>query len=244
MPKVAHCIAGQSRTVGHPMIYQNYEAHVLSKIEVRSDTFFATDKNNSGIDAFSPKAIHFEERVSNQYERWGHCMKLIEEEEASSGTLYSHVIISRPDLVVLQNIPSVDDFPKKSIWLRYSYPEKVAEYPSTMNVGDENAEKVTPGGGLSDLFHVIPRSMAKPFIDTMAQAPSQCGKVARNKVVRLTPRVWYQVQSGYPRFSFCPTKLPSTYSPRSYRQLWWRRRSQIQPLLHLIRQRLSRVSPS
>ena len=31
-PRVAHCVIGQARTLGHPMIYENYEAHVLSKI--------------------------------------------------------------------------------------------------------------------------------------------------------------------------------------------------------------------
>ena len=30
-PRVAHCLVGEIRTMAHPMVHQNYEAHVLSR---------------------------------------------------------------------------------------------------------------------------------------------------------------------------------------------------------------------
>lgn len=184
-PVVAHCFTGQVRTLAHPMIYQNYEAHILSKIGADSDIFFAIEKETNATDIFHPTNIKIDSTTTWQYDRWGACLEMVKQEEVKQNKEYSHIIITRPDLVILQDIPTVDDFPEETIWVR-KYGEQYQEFVSTFSHGDEDAESVqTPhqgdyGSSRSDMFLVIPRKIAGPFMRTMSEKRNGLKEICGN----------------------------------------------------------------
>ena len=169
-PRVAHCLVGQARTLAHPMIYENYEAHLLSKIGAPSDVFFVIDAPNEGTNAFDPVAVEIMPVRTQwwQYLRWIRCMALVVEHEKETGVEYSHVIFQRADQLVLQDLPSIETFPQTSMWGKY-YGETMDEYPSTYAVGDEGAMEARELFiSVSDLFLVLPRTVAASFIHEIA----------------------------------------------------------------------------
>jgi hypothetical protein len=178
-PVVAHCITGQIRTMDHPMIWQNFRDHVLNRIGAPSHVFFVIDTNTSStMELYQPKRVHIVPMVESQYERWSLCMKMILEVEATENVQYSHVIINRPDQMVLQDLPSVDTFPNHSVWVK-PYAEEMDSYSATMLVGDDTAlqawesHPVHGKMALSDLFLVIPRYAAPQYVQAVVD--KDCG---------------------------------------------------------------------
>mmetsp|Transcript_22640 Transcript_22640/g.47701 ORF Transcript_22640/g.47701 Transcript_22640/m.47701 type:complete len:332 (-) Transcript_22640:194-1189(-) len=173
-PRVAQCFVGQTRTLGHPLLPQNYRAHVSSRIGAEIDAYFVLDEpiatTNTTYDSFFPVPIVAADALAtptmqHQYLRWTRCLEMVEEREkeknATTGTtIYSHVILSRVDMVVLQDFPRAEDFPVTSAWVR-PYPENMEDYPPEYSKGDDGAETVgfTPGG-VSDLVLVMSRPVA------------------------------------------------------------------------------------
>jgi hypothetical protein len=184
---VAHCITGQARTMDHPMIYQNFRDHVLHRIGAPSDVYFVIDHNRTtSIDLYHPKKVHIIEKVDSQYERWLICMGMILEAEATESIKYSHVIINRPDQVVLQDVPPIENFPNHSVWVK-PYGEFMDEYNSTMLLGDDTAlqawesHPVHGKQALSDLFIVLPRPVAHDFVESVVE-DIDCGNHTKKDV--------------------------------------------------------------
>ena len=63
------------------MIYENYEAHVLTKINANSDVFFSIDTETNATDIFQPTNFRTNNSVTWPYDRWSHCVEMIKEEE-------------------------------------------------------------------------------------------------------------------------------------------------------------------
>jgi hypothetical protein len=135
------------------------------------------------MELYHPKGVLIKESVPSQYERWLYCLQMIQKVEATEKIKYSHVIMNRPDQVVLQDLPHVETFPNYSVWVK-PYGELMKTYNSTWVVGDDTATQawephpvlgpVLGKLALSDLFLIIPRAVADGFVQSLVNQ-EDCG---------------------------------------------------------------------
>ena len=172
--RVAHCLVGQRRTMDHPMIYQNYDAHVLARIGRPSDVFFVLDGPTPATAPFNPVATAYLEIQDSyyQYGRWIQCLKMIHDYESSAGARYSHVIVNRVDQMVIMGLPSVETFPVNSIWAK-PHGEFMGQYLPGYTVQDEGAEvpgttTFQPDLGIPDTFQVVPQRLFREYVTAVS----------------------------------------------------------------------------
>ena len=185
---VAHCLVGQARTLSHPVVFQNYKAHAVDPLGVASELFFVLDTRDKrfDLDGDQPTAAALRWLVPrkvvfsnlHQHGKWAVCLALIEDAEALAARTYSFIIKTRPDLVVLADLPPVSLFPRgRVLWAR-PYREFWARaqqaYPQVSGNATEDFQRWTlpkdkvrkrrQGRIVSDLILVFPRELARSVL--------------------------------------------------------------------------------
>ena len=185
---VAHCLVGQARTLSHPVVFQNYKAHAVDPLGVASELFFVLDTRDKRFDLdgalpesaalrwLAPRKVVFSN--SHQHGKWAVCLALIEDAEALAARTYSFIIKTRPDLVVLADLPPVSLFPRgRVLWAR-PYREFWARaqqaYPQVSGNATEDFQRWTLRKdkvrkhqqikSVSDLILVVPRELARSVL--------------------------------------------------------------------------------
>ena len=200
---VAHCLVGQARTLSHPVVFQNYKAHAVDPLGVASELFFVLDTRDKRFDLdgalpesaalrwLAPRKVVFSN--SHQHGKWAVCLALIEDAEALAARTYSFIIKTRPDLVVLADLPPVSLFPRgRVLWAR-PYREFWAQaqqaYPQVSGNATEDFQRWTlPKDKVrehqrrivfSDIILVFPRELARSVLGgpMRLQAGRQNGSV-------------------------------------------------------------------
>ena len=185
---VAHCLVGEARTLSHPVVFQNYKAHAVDPLGVASELFFVLDTRDKrfDLDGDQPSAAALRWLVPrkvvfsnlHQHGKWAVCLALIEDAEALAARTYSFIIKTRPDLVVLADLPPVSLFPRgRVLWAR-PYREFWARaqqaYPQVSGNATEDFQRWTlPKDkvrkhqqikSVSDLILVFPRELARSVL--------------------------------------------------------------------------------
>eukprot|EP00187_Rhodella_violacea_P009585 CAMPEP_0174899866 /NCGR_PEP_ID=MMETSP0167-20121228/28970_1 /TAXON_ID=38298 /ORGANISM="Rhodella maculata, Strain CCMP736" /LENGTH=300 /DNA_ID=CAMNT_0016141021 /DNA_START=43 /DNA_END=942 /DNA_ORIENTATION=+ len=118
---VAHCFAGQLRSLYLRSVYTSYKESVVDSLEAPSKLFFVASgpEQNPGryrqaftyLDPFAVVYVSKEQIISsnlkspsfpNQYQitKYAICFELVRRYETLLGSLFSHVIITRPDVLM------------------------------------------------------------------------------------------------------------------------------------------------
>lgn len=187
---VAHCLVGEARSLSHPVVFQNYKAHAVDPLGVASDLFFVLDTRDKrfDLDGDQPTAAALRWLVprkvvfSNlgQHGKWAVCLALIEDAEALAARTYSFIIKTRPDLVVLADLPPVSLFPAgRVLWARpyrefWAPPQAQQAYPQVSGNATEDFQRWTLPKDkvrehqqrriVSDLILVFPRELARSVL--------------------------------------------------------------------------------
>lgn len=136
---------GDARTLWYPEVYQNYRSNVVDALDTDQELFLITSNGTTHHDEdlsslTTPKSRYNEaisylnftaviwmdemkkvklvdEQFCPQYNRWPLCVELVErrEREISDGFQFTHILRSRPDLVMLKKLPPYDDLPDDEI---------------------------------------------------------------------------------------------------------------------------------
>ena len=187
---VAHCLVGEARTLSHPVVFQNYKAHAVDPLGVASELFFVLDTRDKrfDLDGDQPSAAALRWLVPrkvvfsnlHQHGKWAVCLALIEDAEALAARTYSFIIKTRPDLVVLADLPPVSLFPAgRVLWARpyreFWAPRQAQQaYPQVSGNATEDFQRWTlPKDkvrkhqqirSVSDLILVFPRELARSVL--------------------------------------------------------------------------------
>ena len=187
---VAHCLVGQARTLSHPVVFQNYKAHAVDPLGVASELFFVLDTRDKrfDLDGDQPSAAALRWLVPrkvvfsnlHQHGKWAVCLALIEDAEALAARTYSFIIKTRPDLVVLADLPPVSLFPAgRVLWARpyreFWAPRQAQQaYPQVSGNATEDFQRWTlPKDKVrehqrrmvfSDIILVFPRELARSVL--------------------------------------------------------------------------------
>ena len=186
---VAHCLVGQARTLSHPVVFQNYKAHAVDPLGVASELFFVLDTRDKRFDLdgalpesaalrwLAPRKVVFSN--SHQHGKWAVCLALIEDAEALAARTYSFIIKTRPDLVVLADLPPVSLFPAgRVLWARpyrefWAPPQAQQAYPQVSGNATEDFQRWTLPKDkvrehqrriVSDIISVFPRELARSVL--------------------------------------------------------------------------------
>jgi len=189
---------GDARTLWYPEVYQNYRSNVVDALDTDQELFLITSNGTTHHDEdlsslTTPKSRYNEaisylnftaviwmdemkkvklvdEQFCPQYNRWPLCVELVErrEREISDGFQFTHILRSRPDLVMLKKLPPYDDLPDDEIGLP-PYWECAGEVPvDRKDAGLRWQIQANCGGihsAVSDLFAVIPRKYLRPYLE-------------------------------------------------------------------------------
>ena len=192
---VAHCLVGEARTLSHPVVFQNYKAHAVDPLGVASELFFVLDTRDKRFDLdgalpesaalrwLAPRKVVFSN--SHQHGKWAVCLALIEDAEALAARTYSFIIKTRPDLVVLADLPPVSLFPAgrvlwtrpyREFWVpRQGAPRQAQQaYPQVSGNATEDFQRWTLPKDkvrehqqrriVSDIILVFPRELARSVL--------------------------------------------------------------------------------
>jgi hypothetical protein len=106
------------------------------------------------------------------YAKWQRCLEHIEEAEKKDGIRYDYIVRSRPDLFFAKDLPTPNLLPNDRILINPYY-ECAQDIPSGYNQtwSDHQAPCDNKNYGISDLFAIIPRKLANPYMG-IANAPN------------------------------------------------------------------------
>jgi hypothetical protein len=136
-------------------------------------TSYRPEKYRSALKYLSPRKIEWipvddhmgakEDRTG--YAKWQRCLELIEEAEKQNGAKYDYIVRSRPDLYFAKDLPTLDLLPNDRILVNPYY-ECLNDIPSGYNqIWSENETLCNMKDyGISDLFAIIPRALANPYM--------------------------------------------------------------------------------
>mmetsp|Transcript_6908 Transcript_6908/g.16885 ORF Transcript_6908/g.16885 Transcript_6908/m.16885 type:complete len:342 (-) Transcript_6908:60-1085(-) len=119
---VAHCMAGELRSLYFRSVYKSYKKAVINSLDAPSKLFIITNAEESterykpAFDYLQPDVLlhishdelqksnlHFEgspERCTFQYSKYAICYEIVRRHERHQRSLFSHIIITRPDVLM------------------------------------------------------------------------------------------------------------------------------------------------
>ncbi|CAF1544047.1 unnamed protein product [Adineta ricciae] len=188
--RIAHCITGAPRTLYREEVYVAYQRQALNKLpgdlfivlqmtsktEMVHGTLIKSSPPRSYANALkylSPRKIEWISvnnhlgavKDTSGYAKWKRCLDHIEEAEKIDGLKYDFIVRSRPDLYIAKDLPSADILPKDRVLINPYY-ECLQHIPSGYN---QRWTDIQPpcdkkNYGLSDLFAILPRGLAAPYM--------------------------------------------------------------------------------
>ena len=234
---VAHCLVGEARTLSHPVVFQNYKAHAVDPLGVASELFFVLDTRDKRFDLdgalpesaalrwLAPRKVVFSN--SHQHGKWAVCLALIEDAEALAARTYSFIIKTRPDLVVLADLPPVSLFPAgRVLWARpyreFWAPRQAQQaYPQVSGNATEDFQRWTLPKDkvrehqqrriVSDIILVFPRELARSVLGRTMRTPAmkQRGRTMRTPAMKQTPdmELYQSLTAQHIRVQFKPFEV-------------------------------------
>jgi len=194
--RVAHCIAGDLRSLWLPSVYISYKRWAMEPLKAPSKLFYVVNypplsnftRYKAAFDHLRPEKILFVKRddVMNsnlryenyapyhrfyQYVKYSLCFELVRRYERSSlnGTLFSHIILTRPDALILP-------FGPVSAWRRDMIMAPPTEYqlkdpPVPIEVEQKWAQKGRGRDQLTEIINIVPRRVAHTLFSLLLKPP-------------------------------------------------------------------------
>ncbi|CAF0860704.1 unnamed protein product [Adineta ricciae] len=135
---------------------------------------YADDQYQTAINYLSPKKLEWISindtlgAVNDAfgYAKWKRCLDYIETVEKANRFRYDFIVRTRPDLIIPKDLPTVNLLPHDRILINPYY-ECSEDIPSgyTQTWSDHQAPCDNKNYGLSDMFAIIPRSLADPYMN-------------------------------------------------------------------------------
>ncbi|CAF1023587.1 unnamed protein product [Adineta ricciae] len=190
--RVAHCVTGIPRTFYKEEIYIAYRRQALNHLP--GDVFLilqlsnktedvqrtTTNKNErelykSAIAYLSPRKIEWIS-IGNHLgavedtggmAKWKRCLDHIEQTEKENHFQYDFIVRTRPDIFIAKDLPTADLLPRDRILINPYYECLHEDILSgyTQKWSDVEPPCNKKNYGLSDLFAILPRKLADPYLN-------------------------------------------------------------------------------
>ncbi|CAF1025081.1 unnamed protein product [Adineta steineri] len=188
--RIAHCMTGAPRTLYKEELYVAYRRQALDQLPGdlfvilqlmdKTENVHGASITNSGPKGYiaalkylSPRKVEWipindRLRAADDhagYAKWQRCLEHIEQAEKQDGIKYDFIVRTRPDLYFAKDLPTADLLPKNRILISPYY-ECLQDIPSGYNQTwpDLQAPCDKNNQGLSDLFAIMPRTLADPYM--------------------------------------------------------------------------------
>jgi len=210
--RIAHCFVGGARTLYLPETYQLYAKQVLHPIQAQHDIFMVMDLEQGlkGAKTIQMNRTHYDRALaylkpirvvwvedappfsgefdpSDFYYKWSVCAKLFETVELLNGTRYDYVIKTRPDLIVLRELPPMNKWPQDKVWINPYY-EYAGDIPEELELTTELFRTTSTNGysdpnemPISDIFGIVPRKYASIYFNVVRNDEHICRRFCGNR---------------------------------------------------------------